>query len=536
MPLPAISFALYPLLTLPWLNFLSAGPSPAVLPLLFSWICSLAMLGGGRVVWGFTLAAAGGAWLVAALISSAMGLLQYFGLSDYFSPWISSTAAGEAYANLRQRNQFATLTNIGLAALLWWAARQPKVGQLSPQGVPAAPLATPPFTPLLEPLPAAVRRIICMGAAALLAAGDAASSSRTGLVQLLLLLALAGLWAQWRRPAVRPLLWVAAMAYALASAALPQLAGLDAASTGILARLHDGGAACSSRLTLWGNVLHLISLKPWFGWGWGELDYAHFVTLYPGGPGARFCEILDNAHNLPLHLAVELGVPLALLVCGGGLWLAWRAKPWREGDATRQMAWSVLALIVLHSLLEYPLWYGPFQMAFGLCIGLLWCKPRVPNAVNINMENESSGVNKPIASALLTLVAMLLILFSSYAAWDYHRVSQIYLPPQDRSAAYRGNTLEKIQGTWLFQSQARFAELTITPLTLENAGHINQLARGLLHFSPEARVAERLIESARMLGRDDEAQYYATRYQVAFPAEYKLWDQKRLVHKSAVRP
>jgi hypothetical protein len=29
-------------------------------------------------------------------------------------------------------------------------------------------------------------------------------------------------------------------------------------------------------------------------------------------------------------------------------------------------------VIVLHSLLEYPLWYGPFQMALGICLGLLW--------------------------------------------------------------------------------------------------------------------------------------------------------------------
>ena len=72
---------------------------------------------------------------------------------------------------------------------------------------------------------------------------------------------------------------------------------------------------------------------------------------------------------------MELGLPLALAVCGGGLWLVWRAKPWREADATRQLAWSVLAVILLHSLLEYPLWYGPFQMAFGLSLWLLWRSP-----------------------------------------------------------------------------------------------------------------------------------------------------------------
>ncbi len=36
------------------------------------------------------------------------------------------------------------------------------------------------------------------------------------------------------------------------------------------------------------------------------------------------------------------------------------------------MAWGLLGAIVLHSLLEYPLWYGPFQLVFGLCLGMLW--------------------------------------------------------------------------------------------------------------------------------------------------------------------
>ncbi|NZA01899.1 O-antigen ligase family protein [Ottowia beijingensis] len=95
----------------------------------------------------------------------------------------------------------------------------------------------------------------------------------------------------------------------------------------MLERLRTGESTCGSRLILWRNVLHLIGLKPWTGWGWGELDYAHYITLYEG---ARFCHILDNAHNLPLHLAVELGVPVALAVCGLVAWLVWRGRPWAE--------------------------------------------------------------------------------------------------------------------------------------------------------------------------------------------------------------
>jgi hypothetical protein len=263
---------------------------------------------------------------------------------------------------------------------------------------------------------------------------------------------------------------------------------------------------------LWANVLHLIAQKPWLGWGWGELDYAHFITLYPG---ARFCDILDNAHNLPLHLAVELGVPVALAVCGGAAWLVWRAKPWLERDATRQLAWTVLAVILLHSMLEYPLWYGPFQVAFGLSLWLLW---RAPDG----MVARSGGVGR-LAPGLLALAAALIVAIAAYAGWDYHRISQIYLSPVLRSDAYRENTQEKIKDSWLFQKSVRFAELTTTPLTRDNAGRIHQLATDLLHFSPEASVIEKCIESDMLLGHDDEAQFYRVRYQAAFPESYAQW-------------
>ena len=524
-------------MTLPWLNPLAPGPLPPTAQSLFTAICVallLLALASARREADFPTTTASG-WLVAALLSCVIGLLQYFGVSDTFSPWVSTTAAGEAFANLRQRNQFATLMNIGLAALLWWSVRQRPSADLTPADARARKTGKSYETWVA----AAAVSSTSTAFAALLAIGNAASSSRTGLLQLVMLLGLAAWSGGWRCPDVRRILLVAALAYTLASAVLPLLAGLDPSATGIMARLHDGGPACSSRLTLWSNVLHLINSKPWLGWGWGELDFAHFITLYSE---PRFCEILDNAHNLPLHLAVELGVPLALLVCGTGLWLVWRAKPWRERDATRQMAWSVLALIMLHSLLEYPLWYGPFQMAFGLCVGLLWRRPTVSKTAAAAEATSTASAaftaaststftaqpakilsNQPLALVLSTWIAILIIAFVACAAWDYHRVSQIYLPPEDRSLAYRSNTLSKIRGSWLFQNQVRFAELTTTRLTAGNAPAINAMAHELLHFSPEARVVEKLIDSALLLGRVDEAQYFDARYRAAFPLEHANW-------------
>jgi Virulence factor membrane-bound polymerase, C-terminal len=215
---------------------------------------------------------------------------------------------------------------------------------------------------------------------------------------------------------------------------------------------------------------------------------------------------------------VELGIPTAVLACGGLVAWLLRARPWRETDTTRQLAWGVLAVIGLHSLLEYPLWYGPFQMATGLCLWLLWSS-REPND-----QDVPDGKKSRFAATMPRIVTSLVILAGlSYAAWDYRRISQIYLPLEKRALAYRDNTLDKLRSSWLFRDQVRFAELTITPLTRENAAWTHRTASDLLHYSPEPRVIEKLIESAVLLNRDEEALAYLARYRAAFPAEHARW-------------
>jgi hypothetical protein len=266
------------------------------------------------------------------------------------------------------------------------------------------------------------------------------------------------------------------------------------------------GEGCSSRLVLWSNVLHLIGQKPLLGWGWGELDYAHFMTLYRE---PRFCDILDNAHNLPLHLAVELGLPLAMVVCGGTLWWAWRQRPWAESAPLRQLAWALLALLLLHSMLEYPLWYGPFQMALGASLGWVLGRPAA---------ERGEALHLPSAAAAAALLAL-----TGYAAWDYARVSQIYLGPEQRRPAWSEDTLSHVRRSWLFSGQARFADLTLAFPTAANAQWMHALSEEVLHYSPEPRVIERAIESATATGHEDEAVLHLARYRAAFPKESEAW-------------
>jgi len=516
------------LCALPWLNPLALGPSASVQPWLVSmacglmlWLMALAGPGGGRlrlawpvaalVAWAAlsqlalrpdTIFLAGGlvlialvaslgddeqivrglqvGLLVAALVSAVLGLCQYFGLAGGLAPLASRAEAGEAFANLRQPNQYATLTWIGAAVLLWGSVR--------------------------------VRQPLALPLIVLLAVGSAASVSRTAMLEGLLLTLLAAAWNGAERRRRLALCAVAALAYFAAAWLLPlaleALTGATPART--LAGRLGGGADCSSRLVLWSNVLHLIAQKPLTGWGWGELDYAHYMTLYDG---PRFCDILDNAHDLPLHLAVELGVPAAAVICAGILLWAWRQRPWAETAPLRQLGWALLALLALHSLLEYPLWYGPFQIACGAAIG--WLAP----------PRERSGA--PSRRAARAAFAVLLLAATGYAAWDYERVSQIYLPPDQRRAVWRDDTLEQVRRSWLFAAQARFADLTLAIVTPANAAPMHELALRMLHYSPEPRVIERVIESAALLGRDEEAVLHLARYRAAFPADYEAWRSAR---------
>ena len=491
-------------ITISWLNPFAPGPSPAVVPWLLALAATACLVLLGSLRWTLGEAAAGWsfsqrwaapmAWalVIAGVLSSAIGLLQYFGAAAAFDPWINQSKLGEAFANLRQRNQFASLTNIALAALIWLATSLRPVQRLD-----------------------ACQAMLLL-ATAVLAIGNSASSSRTGLVQIVLLCALCFIWGLWRQRLIRRVLLSAVLAYALATVVLPWLAGFDLSLHGMAARLRTGDEACASRITLWSNVLHLIAQKPWLGWGWGELDNAHYMTLYAG---PRFCDILDNAHNLPLQLAVELGVPAALLICGGFAYWVLRQRPWREVEPTRQMAWSVIAVILLHSMLEYPLWYGPFQMAFGLCLFMLWQTRKQPMVPKVSKYLS----NSLLAKVLTTQAAIFIIAVVAYAAWDYHRISQIYLPPASRDATYRDDTLTKIRSSWLFRDQVRFAELLLTPLTQANAEWTFTTATALLHYSPEPRIIEKVIESAVMLGRDDEALAHIARYQAAFAQDHALW-------------
>lgn len=476
------------LVAAPWFWPVLRGPVSAMWPDLFAWSVGavlLVLLPQARERAALALA---GGWLFAALGSAVLGLMQYFDLEDRFYPWIVPTMPGYVIANVHQLNMLATLLAVGLLCI-WWLAMKRYL---------------------------TVVHVVWM--AVLLLVALAATASRTGLAHLLAISCLLFNWHFRERRKVLFILGAGWLVYVLAAYGLPWMADMSgiAIERQLFERL-KADASCHSRRLLWGNVIDLIAAKPWTGWGPGELLYAHYITDFGE---SRFCDKLSHAHNLPLQLAFTMGVPIAGIVGLLALHLLYKLRPWKALDPTERLCWSVLALIALHSLLEYPLWFGVFQLMAALAGWQIY---------RIRREGIASGGGPQVLmlARLRMVVAALLLTLLSFIAWDYLKVSQLYLPEGQRMERYREDTFNKSRDTVLFNSHVLIAQVVAMELQPSNAELILAGSLASLHVAPDSRIIRRVIESAASLGRADLVELHEARYRAAWPKEYAEWKKEQ---------
>ena len=431
------------------------------------------------------------AWLAAAIINGTTGYFQYFEATDWSQGWIFKAPKGEISSNLRQSNHFATLLNIGLLSLGWLV--QQKIKLKMKISVWQKMLALSIF-------------IFLLGAIFI-------SSSRLGILEFSCLAFIYFLYNKNISIKNKFLILVLlAFSFFAAGVFLSTIKNVDFFENTLFKKFRTEGTYCDNRFILWNNVTYLISQKPWTGWGWSELAYAHFITDYPS---QRFCAILTNAHNLPLHLAVTLGIPVSALLLVALSVLVWNARPWKDTDSSRQFAWLVIFILFIHSLLEYPLWYGYFQV---MCVISIWILSK-----NYFISVFSLNAVKIIP----TTVCSFGLLLCCHVAWDYNRARQIYLIPSEQMLFYRQDTLEKAKKTVYFSNYVKFAELMISSSNSstypEKISKDHALALDLLHFSPEPRVLVVVVESTFALGLQDQFKFYSSRFKTVQPVQYHAW-------------
>ena len=286
--------------------------------------------------------------IVAGIASVLIGCIQVFAPRVPDGNWIALAAlAGRATGNLRQPNHLSSL-------LLWSVVGAVWLGEAK-----------------------VLDRRIALALAVAFIYVVVLSASRTGALGML---TLAG-WGLLDRRLSRPTR-IALVLAPLLYAAMWWATSLWAAQSHQLfagqTRFSDeSGDISSSRFAIWSNTLALIASHPWLGVGFGDFNFAWTLTPFPERP----TEFFDHTHNLVLQLrrrdgrAARRARPRA-----DGLRALARARPRHRRRprprpaATRSSAppSSIVFLVAVHSMLEYPLWYAyfllPTAFAFGLCL------------------------------------------------------------------------------------------------------------------------------------------------------------------------
>jgi O-antigen ligase len=413
------------------------------------------------------------AWVAAGVASGAIAIVQVFAPDLADGAWIArSGIAGRAVGNLRQPNH--------LASLLLWSA-----------------VAVVPLVELGALARTRARQAAAVALFALMVLGITLSGSRTGLVGIGLL-ALWGVLDRRLSRFARGLLLAAPLLCAASWGGAAWWSSLHGAQAiGAAARLGEGDLS-SSRFGIWRNTWALIAQHPWLGVGFGEFNFAWSLTPFPQRPIAFF----DHTHNLPLQLAVELGLPLALLVLGllaAALWQAWR-RSLAVADAGLRAAFVMVLLMALHSQLEYPLWYAQFllptALAWGLCLGAgrLAAGPRTaagPGAL--------AWPRWPIAVGAALSIAAAAVLA------DYYRVVVIFAPPA--GAAPLPERIARGQHSWFFAHHADYAAAT----TAERPADAMAAFARASHYLLDTRLMMAWARALAQSGDVDRARHLAAR-------------------------
>ena len=387
------------------------------------------------------------ALLVGGLCNAVIGIAQVFAVSSLDNILIAvPMRAGRAGGNIGQPNHFADMMLWGLIALV----------------------------PLARTSQAGTRlRLATAGwcvAAVVMLLGVVLAGSRTAMVALVLM-------AVWgladRNLAPRPRI---ALALSPLLAWLAQrLMALLAHSRGVEVVLTDRSdvGVTAFRGEIWGNALTLIKEQPWLGVGWGQFNFAWTLTPFP----SRGAGLVTNAHNLPLQLAVELGLPIAMLMMGLLFWALWWAfsRVWRLAGDAGVAARSTLMIVVvvgLHSMLEYPLWYAylllPTAWAFGLALGTA---SKVAAA-----QGEAPA---PVAAEPLRawrVLGLMMVVIAASAWVDYRNIITLFVPtPTTLTLAER---VQRAQASPLFANEGDYVAATNSPLTpavlpaVQRASHV----------------------------------------------------------------
>ena len=427
--------------------------------------------------------------LLGGELNALIGVLQHYSWRTFLNAVVTTKISPAVYGNLAQPNHFADYLTLGLISLgllrLHWRLRAWQVALL------AAPLLF----------------ILTL------------SGSRSAWLYLLCMAGMAFLW-QRRDKSSLPLLH-----YSLALllgfglmhfvVEIPLLAGSTGSVTTV-ERLVEGvgsnGAVSSGsiRLHIWREAWLIFTQFPLLGTGVGQFAWQHF-QLGPALRNTGITGLYNNAHNLVMQIAAEMGLAGLLILLGALVLWFWQA---RTAPRTVYHWWGccLLAVLGIHSLLEYPLWYAYFLGVAALTLGIF---------DNTTYRLELRGVGR-LAVAAIWLLGVLTL---QQLLHGYRNVESVLAmrPASAADSGYSNRVRERLaalHGQSLLQPYTELYMSSMIEVGTDDLANTRTLNESVMHFVPIGAVVYREALLLALSSEQAAAQLQMERAIWSYPGEF----------------
>ena len=131
----------------------------------------------------------------------------------------------------------------------------------------------------------------------------------------------------------------------------------------------SGPTSLGLRLYAWREAWLIFTMFPLLGAGFGQFAWQHFL-LGPSLHNPDVTGMYNNAHNFVFQIAAEMGLAgLLVLFATLALWF-WQVRS-TQRTIYHWWGYCLLAVMGIHGLLEFPLWYTFFLGVAAIVLGML---------------------------------------------------------------------------------------------------------------------------------------------------------------------
>ena len=273
----------------------------------------------------------------------------------------------------------------------------------------------------------------------------------------------------------------------------------------------------SPRLQIWREAWLIFTQSPLLGAGFGQYAWQHFqlglVLRNASNAGMN-----SYAHNLMLHVAAEMGLAGLFILLGTlALWfLQARITP---RTIYHWWGYCLLAILAIHSLLEYPLWYAYFLGVAALALGMFDTTAYRPKLRGLGRLSVAAM----LLVGLLSLSQMLYI----YKYQNFETLARtLYASVTDDSYIQRirvqiiHDSMVKVQGRALLLRP--YVESFLGDAGWDHIADKGALNERVMQYKPFNAVVYRQAVLLAELGRQAEARVQIERAIWAYPEDFPV--------------